>query len=48
LLVEQLMTFVIAYALILTVTYAVDSRDRRRLNMVLNPPSISSACGISK
>jgi two-component system LytT family sensor kinase len=33
LLVEQLMTFVIAYALILTVTYAVDSRDKMARQM---------------
>jgi two-component system, LytTR family, sensor kinase len=33
LLVEQLMTFVIAYALILTVTYVVDSRDKMARQM---------------
>jgi two-component system LytT family sensor kinase len=33
LLVEQLMMFVIAYALILTVTYAVDSRDKMARQM---------------
>ena len=46
LLVEQLMTFVIAYALILTVTYVVDSREKTaRLNDELSRAQLAALRG---
>jgi two-component system LytT family sensor kinase len=46
LLVEQLMTFVFAYALILTVTYVVDSRERTaRLNEELSRAQLAALRG---
>jgi hypothetical protein len=46
LLIEQLMTFVIAYALILTVTYVVDSREKTaRLNDELSRAQLAALRG---